>query len=138
MLARAERRRIDWGSSIDAFVQGDFFEQDFEKNAYDTVSRLLSESPHGGSRTGPVRCVPDHAQRVRTISHPGFGVEPGASEIQHQGGMQARRLNDGTAFEIYKRYCDREDLSRWVREYDVTLRVEHFGSAFYAVSGAFD
>ena len=51
---------------------------------------------------------------------------------------QSRRLNDGTAFEIYKRYCDRDDISRWVREYDVTLRVEHFGSAFYAVSGAFD
>jgi len=51
---------------------------------------------------------------------------------------QSRRLNDGTAFEIYKRYCDRDDISRWVREYRVTLRVEHFGSAFYAVSGAFD
>ena len=51
---------------------------------------------------------------------------------------QPRQLNDGTAFEIYKRYCDRDDISRWAREYGVSLRIEHFGPAFCAVSGAFD
>ena len=50
---------------------------------------------------------------------------------------QPRRLNDGTAFEIYKRYCDRGDISRWSRDYGVRLNIEHFGPAFYAVSGAF-
>ena len=50
---------------------------------------------------------------------------------------QLRRLNDGTTFEIYKRYCNQDDISRWAREYDVNLRIEHFGAAFYAVSGAF-
>ena len=47
-------------------------------------------------------------------------------------------MPDKSGVEIYKRFCDRDDISRWVREYDVTLRVELFGSAFYAVSGAFD
>jgi hypothetical protein len=51
---------------------------------------------------------------------------------------QARQLNDGTAFDIYKRYCDRDDISGWTRAYGVTLRIEHFGKAFYAVSGAFN
>jgi len=50
---------------------------------------------------------------------------------------QPRRLNDGTAFEIYKRYCDQDDISRWTGEYDVKLDIEHFGPAFYAVSGTF-
>jgi ubiquinone/menaquinone biosynthesis C-methylase UbiE len=50
---------------------------------------------------------------------------------------QRRRLNDGRTFEIYKRYCDRDDISAWMRTYDATLQIEHFGAAFYAVSGAF-
>jgi len=40
-------------------------------------------------------------------------------------------------FEIYERYCDRDDIKRWAREYGVTLRLEHFGPAVYAVSGSF-
>lgn len=51
---------------------------------------------------------------------------------------QERKLNDGTPFEIYKRYCDRSDFGRWTREYGVRLRIEHFGQAFYAVSGMFN
>lgn len=50
---------------------------------------------------------------------------------------QERRLNDGTRFDIYKRYCDREDISGWATHYGVTISVEHFGTAFYAVSGSF-
>jgi hypothetical protein len=44
-------------------------------------------------------------------------------------------LNDGTRFEIYKRYLDREDIARWQDTYHLTTRVEHFGAAFCAVSG---
>ena len=51
---------------------------------------------------------------------------------------QQRRLNDGLCFEIYKRYCDREDIAGWAAKYDVTTVVEHFGVAFYAVSGTFN
>ena len=40
---------------------------------------------------------------------------------------QPRRLNDGTAFEIYKRYCDQRDIARWAKDYDVKLDIEHFG-----------
>ena len=51
---------------------------------------------------------------------------------------QQRRLNDGTRFEIYKRYCDRRDIAGWAGQYNVTTAIEHFGTAFYAVSGTFN
>jgi len=46
-------------------------------------------------------------------------------------------LNDGTRFEIYKRYLDRQDIAAWEKKYGVTLAIEHFGAAFLAVSGTF-
>jgi len=51
---------------------------------------------------------------------------------------QTRCLNDGTAFEIYKRYCDLTDVVRWARNYGIVFRIEHFGSAFCALSGTFN
>lgn len=51
---------------------------------------------------------------------------------------QERRLNDGTRFDIYKRYIDRDDLARWTASYGVVLSIEHFGTAFVAVSGCFE
>jgi SAM-dependent methyltransferase len=50
---------------------------------------------------------------------------------------QQRRVNGGTTFEVYKRYCDRADIDGWTTTYGVTLEIEHFGTAFYAVSGRF-
>jgi hypothetical protein len=60
---------------------------------------------------------------------------PERAKFNSKEERQPRRLNDGTPFEIYKRYCDRDDISRWAHEHDVDLRIEHFGPAFYAVSG---
>jgi ubiquinone/menaquinone biosynthesis C-methylase UbiE len=51
---------------------------------------------------------------------------------------QERRLNDGTRFEIYKRYCAQGDVLGWASTYDATVRIEHFGTAFVAVSGHFN
>ena len=50
---------------------------------------------------------------------------------------QQRRLNNGTGFDIYKRYCDREDVLGWADRYRATLSIEYFGSAFFAVAGRF-
>lgn len=50
---------------------------------------------------------------------------------------QERRLNDGTRFEIYKRYIDRQDVVEWATKYGAAVTIEHFGTAFIAVSGAF-
>jgi ubiquinone/menaquinone biosynthesis C-methylase UbiE len=50
---------------------------------------------------------------------------------------QERRLNDGARFEIYKRYVDRDDIAAWAETYGATMSIEHFGTAFVAVSGSF-
>src|SRR5690606_2961275 len=62
---------------------------------------------------------------------------PERSKFNTKVERQPRRLNDGTAFEIYKRYCDESDISNWAEKYGVRLSVEHFGTAFFAVSGTF-
>ena len=59
------------------------------------------------------------------------------AEVNTKVGHQERRLNDGTPFEIYKRYLDGGDIRGWGDKYGVTLRVEHLGLAFLAVSGRF-
>jgi ubiquinone/menaquinone biosynthesis C-methylase UbiE len=48
---------------------------------------------------------------------------------------QQRQLNDGTSFEIYKRYIDRQDIVEWTTKYGVSTSIEHFGTAFVVVSG---
>lgn len=50
---------------------------------------------------------------------------------------QERRLNDGSRFEVYKRYIDREDVNQWAARYGATLSIEYFGTAFVAVTGHF-
>jgi ubiquinone/menaquinone biosynthesis C-methylase UbiE len=50
---------------------------------------------------------------------------------------QTRRLNDGTAFQVYKRYLDETDVGRWQEEHDATMAVDFLGDAFIAVSGTF-
>ena len=60
---------------------------------------------------------------------------PERAEVNAKEERQARRLNDGSRFEIYKRYFDRDDVAEWGRRYQVSLEIEHFGAAFMAVSG---
>ena len=121
------------------FIHGDFFEQQFEPNVYDTVlvGFFLSHLTEAQE--------PLLFDAVRTLLAPSgrFLILDSAwsterARFNAREERQPRRLNDGTAFEIYKRYCDRGDVSRWSREYDVRLNIEHFGPAFYAVSGAVD
>ena len=50
---------------------------------------------------------------------------------------QARRLNDGTPFEIYKRYIDQDDVAAWSTKYGVSTTIEFFGDGLCGVSGFF-
>jgi demethylmenaquinone methyltransferase/2-methoxy-6-polyprenyl-1,4-benzoquinol methylase len=60
---------------------------------------------------------------------------PERAKVNVKADQQERRLNDGTAFQIYKRYFDRDDVREWQRRHEVALEIEHFGAAFLAVSG---
>jgi ubiquinone/menaquinone biosynthesis C-methylase UbiE len=119
-----------------AFLEGDFFEQRFEPDRYDTVlvGFFLSHLTEVQE--------PRLFDALRTMLSPGGRVlildsawSEGRARFNTRVERQSRRLNDGTPFEIYKRYCDREDVSRWARDYGMDLRLEFFGTAFFAASG---
>ena len=118
------------------FLQGDFFEQKFNEKAYDTalVGFFLSHLTEAQEPLvfDALRSMLDSSGRF-VILEAAWSAE--RAKVNAKVERQTRRLNDGTAFEIYKRYCDRNDIARWGREHDVMLRIDHFGIAFCAVSG---
>jgi len=137
MEARAKVNRL---GIIDrcVFRRGDLFEHEFEPNAYDTalvgflLSHLTEAQEH--SLFDALRAMLDSSGRFLVLDS---AWSPERAMFNHKVEHQPRRLNDGTTFEIYKRYCDRDDMARWAAEYGAEFQVEHFGPAFYAVSGAF-
>jgi len=136
--ARTKARRLGVDGRC-SFVRGDFFEHQFEQNSYDTALvgfflSHLTEIPQERLLFDALRTLLESSGRFLILDS---AWSPERSKSNAKVERQPRRLNDGTAFEIYKRYCDQDDIARWAREYDVTLRIEHFGPAFYAVSGAF-
>lgn len=135
--ARAKANRLGIVDRC-TFVPGDFFEHDFEQNAYDTalVGFFLSHLTEAQERLlfDALRTMLDSSGRFLILDS---AWSPERSKFNVKVERQPRRLNDGTTFEIYKRYCDRDDISRWARQYDAKLSIEHFGPAFYAVSGTF-
>ena len=135
--ARAKASRLGILARCD-FVQGDFYEHDFPLHSHDTVlvGFLLSHLTEDEERVlfDALRILLDSGGRFLILDS---AWSPERAKFNSKVERQPRQLNDGTPFEIYKRYCDRDDISRWVQEHDVVLRIEHFGPAFYAVSGVF-
>jgi SAM-dependent methyltransferase len=137
MLGEARRKAAALG--IDgrcSSVHGDFFDHAFDRAAYDSafVGFFLSHL------TEEQEAVLFAALRNMLCPSGRFLILDSAwnterarfnQKIEHQ----QRRLNDGTPFEIYKRYCDRHDIRGWDRKYGVTINIEHFGTALFAVSG---
>ena len=120
------------------FVQGDFFSHDFAPDLHDTALVGFFLSHLTEAEEGVL------FDALRRVLHPGgrFLILDSAwslerAKFNRKVERQPRQLTDGTPFEIYKRYCDRDDISRWAREHDAELSIEHFGPAFYAVSGVF-
>ena len=62
---------------------------------------------------------------------------PERARFNAKSERQERRLNDGTRFEVFKRYIDRQDIHDWTTTYGVATSIEHCGPAFVAVSGRF-
>jgi hypothetical protein len=136
--ARAKASRLGILARCD-FVQGDFFKHDFPLHSHDTalVGVLLSHLAQDQERVlfDALQILLDSGGRFLILDS---AWSPERAKFNSKVERQPRRLNDGTAFEIYKRYCDQDDISRWAREYNVSLDIEHFGPAFYAVSGTFN
>jgi ubiquinone/menaquinone biosynthesis C-methylase UbiE len=139
MLAECERKVTALGvADRCALICGDVFHYDFQPAAYDCalIGFLLSHVSES-----------DEALLFETLRRilrpPGrFLILDSAwtelrAKFNGKEERQERRLNDGTTFEIYKRYLDRRDVARWEETYHLAARVEHFGAALCAVSGNF-
>ena len=132
------RKKIDAGGLTERCVllQGDVFEHRFPTGSYDCalVGFLLSHLTEAQERllfSALTRMLVPSGRFLILES----AWSPERAKVNVKADRQERRLNDGTAFEIYKRYFDRDDVLEWQRRHDVSLEVEHFGAAFVAVSG---
>jgi ubiquinone/menaquinone biosynthesis C-methylase UbiE len=121
-----------------SIVHGDVFEHSFDTRAYDSalLGFLISHLTPEQERLlfERLRAMLDTSGRFLVLDS---AYSPERARFNAKVERQERRVNDGTRFEIYKRYFDRQDIAGWERKYAVTLAIEHFGTAFVAVSGAF-
>jgi len=132
------RRKI---AALDAhdritIVQGDVLEHPFRARAFDSalIGFLISHLTDDEERTlfERLRLMLDAGGRFLILDS-AWSAERARFNVKAE--RQQRRLNDGTPFEIYKRYLDRRDVDAWATRHGVELSVEHVGTAFIAVSG---
>jgi ubiquinone/menaquinone biosynthesis C-methylase UbiE len=138
MLDEARRKAAALGVADRCSVTcADFFEYAFPRETCDTVlvgfflSHLTPEQE------------PAVFDALRTLLSPkgrflilDSAWTPERARVNAKIERQPRHLNDGTPFEIYKRYLDRNDIAGWTT-YGATVNVDHFGQAFLAGSGTF-
>jgi ubiquinone/menaquinone biosynthesis C-methylase UbiE len=117
-------------------VQGDVLEHPFDRRAYDSalVGFLLSHLTDAQEQLlfERLRTTLDVEGRFLILDS-AWSLERARFNAKTE--RQERRLNDGTTFEIYKRYIDRQDIAEWESKYGVATTIVHFGAAFLAVSG---
>ncbi len=121
-----------------SLVCGDVFDHAFEPRAYDCalIGFLLS---HLSEAQEPLlfealQRMLDSFGRFLILDS---AWSPERARFNARTERQERHLNDGTRFEIYKRYAGLDDIAAWAKTYGVTTSVEYFGTAFFAVSGRF-
>ena len=119
-------------------VQADIFEHTFGERAYDCalIGFLLSHLTEDEERLvfDTLRRALDTSGRFLILDS---AWSPMRARFNAKIEQQERRLNDGSRFEIYKRYLDKQDIAGWAAKYGVTTSIEHFDAAFLAVSGRF-
>ena len=117
-------------------VQGDVLEHPLGQREYDSVlvGFLLSHltDPQEQLLFDRLRTMLDDEGRFLILDS-AWSLERARFNAKRE--RQQRRLNDGTTFDIYKRYIDGQDIVEWQTKYGVTTTIEHFGAAFLAVSG---
>lgn len=121
-----------------SLVQADVFDYTFAQRTFDTalvgflISHLTEEQEQ--QLFVRLRTMLDAGGRFLILDS---AYSADRARFNAKIERQERHLNDGSRFEIYKRYVDRQDISRWTELYGAALVVEHFGTAFVAVSGRF-
>ena len=132
------RKKIASLDALDriAIVQDDVLEHSFRPRAFDSalvgflISHLTDEEEQ--QLFERLKTMLDTDGRFLIFDS---AWSPERARFNRKTERQERRLNDGSRFEIYKRYIDRQDVVEWERKYGVATSIEHFGTAFVAVSG---
>jgi len=132
------RKKIASLDALDriAIVQDDVLEHSFRPRAFDSalvgflISHLTDEEEQ--QLFERLKTMLDTDGRFLIFDS---AWSPERARFNRKTERQERRLNDGSRFEIYKRYIDRQDVVEWERKYGVATSIEHFGTAFIAVSG---
>jgi ubiquinone/menaquinone biosynthesis C-methylase UbiE len=140
MLAESRRKVDHLGIGARAeLVQGDVLDVALDAGAYDfaLVGFLLSHLTEAQEAMlfGVLRRALAPMGRFLVLES---AWTPLRVPFNQKTERQARRLNDGTPFDIYKRYVDRDDIAAWSHRHGVVTTVEFFGDALCAVSGAFE
>jgi ubiquinone/menaquinone biosynthesis C-methylase UbiE len=136
-MCRTKVAALDVGHRV-SIVQSDVFEHTFDQRAFDSalIGFLISHLTEDQERLlfARLRTMLDSGGRFLILDS---AYSPERARFNAKIERQQRRLNDGTQFEIYKRYIDRQDIVRWSESHDAALSIEHVGTAFVAVSGRF-
>ena len=122
-----------------SFLQGDLLAHEFRRDAYDSALvgfflSHLTEAQEALVFAGLKNMLDMSFGRFLILDS---AWSPERALFNAKAERQERRLNDGTRFEIYKRYFDQQDLSGWAKKYGATISIEHFGTAFFALAGRF-
>lgn len=121
-----------------AILQGDVLEHPFTPAGFDSalIGFLISHVTAEQEQTlfERVRRMLDTEGRFLILES---AWSPERARVNLKIERQERRLNDGSRFEIYKRYLDRRDIDEWATKYGAVTTIEFFGTAFVAVSGSF-
>jgi ubiquinone/menaquinone biosynthesis C-methylase UbiE len=119
-----------------SLVQADVLEHDFGVHDFALVGFLLShlDDEQESFLFRTLERVLGRAGRFLILDS---AWSPQRARFNTKTEHQTRRLNDGTSFEIYKRYFDRADVAAWAGRHRIATSIEHFGAAFVAVSGQF-
>jgi len=139
MLGECERRVRALGIvDIVTLLQGDVLDHPFAAERYDAaligflVSHLNQEQEH---------LLFDTLCRILRPGGRFLILDSAWTELRARfnvkEGTQVRRLNDGTEFEIYKRYLDMKDIATWSECHRVETHIEYFGTALFGVRGHF-
>lgn len=123
MLREAAKRAASLGATDRCSIfQGDFLEHEFVSRAFDCalVGFFLSHLDEAQEPRlfGTLHRMLGSSGRFLILDS-AWSAERARFNAKVE--LQRRRLNDWTAFHIYKRYCDRLDIAGWTGRYDVDV-----------------
>ncbi len=136
MLAECQRRAntLNLDKKIN-YIKSDFFEVRFFTRIFGSavVAFLMS---HLTEETAGF--LIDKLRRILTPRASVLWIDGSWSSIRkkyrEKSGLQERKLKDGRAFKIFKRYFDEHDIESFLQENSMAKQDFYFGDVFFVVN----